>query len=295
MSEIERDAQRDDAGVAIYESDLNGIRSSTQWLLGAFGGLALVVIAGTQFGDASSVIAQGDWRAYVIVIALLVVFVSLILLARSAARVLVPDRTNLTDLIEDQAIEEARQNGLIVNDLQRQDSHQIYKYIRGEIDQARGWLLPQGCHDLDAAYQEYQQRTTENQVFLRSIFKEIMAFARTEAALYRYKQLLKLLIERAGPAVLLGLIALAVALGSSAQDGSGSRVREPFAVEVHFIGSPDVLENAGISVNCAVGVVKGIAVGETIAEPEVITIGTPTCPATKIRITSDLGIAMPVL
>jgi hypothetical protein len=295
MSEIKRPAQHTETDVVIHENDLNGIRSAAQWLLGAFGGVALVVVTAVQIGDASAVLSQGGWRAIVIVVGLLTVFFSLVILARSAARVLVPDRTNLTDLIEDQAIEEAQQHGVIVNGSKRRDSAQVYKYVREEISRARGWLLPPGCDDLDAAYQAYRQRSTDDQAALRSNFREIMAFSRTEAALYRYQQLLRLLIGRAGPAVLLGLIALAVALSPSTQQDSSAPVHSPFAVEVHFMAPPEVLSSEGISAGCALAVARGVAVGGTIAEPEVVIIGMPSCPSAKIRITTDIGIARPLL
>lgn len=295
MSEFRRDAPNGEPDAAIHETDLNGIRSATQWLLGAFGGIAFVVITGVQIGGASSVLSEGGWRGPVIVFGLLVAFLSLVTLARAAARVLVPDRTNLTDLLEDQAIDDAQQQGVLVSGSLRRDSAEVYKHVREEITRARGWLLPPGCDDLDGTYQAFRQRTTDDESALRGRFREIMAFARTEAALYRYHQLLQLLIWRAGPAVLLSLGALAVALSPPTQKEPTAPVTSPFAVQVHFTAAPEVLSAGGISATCASTVAQGVAVGGTIAEPEVVISGVPSCPSAKVRITTPIGFAIPLL
>jgi hypothetical protein len=295
VGEIESDKRHSEADEAIHQSDLSGIRSAVQWLLGAFGGIALAVVAGVQFGGAPAILSQGGPRALVIIVGLLVVFIGLVWLARSAARVLVPDRTNLTDLLENQVSEELRLNGLSVSGNTRRDSAQVYKYVREEINRARGWILPPGCDDLDSAYQAYRKRSTNDQAALRSSFREIMAFARAEAALYRYRQLLKQLLGWVGIPVILGLVALAFALTPSAEQHPSASVNSPFAVEVHFTASPEVLSNEGIAANCASKAAKGIAVGGTLAEPEVVIVGTSSCPTSKIQITSNIGFAMPLL
>lgn len=295
MGEIESDTRHSGADEAIHQSDLSGIRSAAQWLLGAFGGTALAVVAGVQFGGASAILSQGGLRALVIIIGLLVVFIGLVWLARSAARVLVPDRTNLTDLLENQVSEELRLNGLSVSGNKRRDSTQVYKYVRDEINRARGWILPPGCDDLDSAYQAYRKRSTDDQAAIRSSLRELMAFARTEAALYRYRQLLKLLLGWVGIPVILGLVALAVALTPSAGQDLSASVNSPFAVEVHFTASPEVLNSAGIRADCALVAARGIAVGGTLAEPEVVIVGTPSCPTSKIQITNNIGLAVPLL
>jgi hypothetical protein len=285
------------SGVAIHESDLAGIRSATQWLLAAFGGTALVVVAGIQFADTWAVVTGGGWRAWVTLAGLTLVAVGLFTLAAGAARVLVPDRTNLTDLLTEQAAGDAASTRVIVGDAPppippRRDSAAVYRHVLGEVSSARGWLLPAGCADFDAAYQAFLASSGAERDGLRLRLREVAAFARAEAAFYRYRQLLRRLLGWAGVIVFAGLIGLVVALHA---DPPSNPVTEPIAVTVRFVDNPAGLTRHGVTPACAGVTASGVAVGGTLSEPVVIIGGTTRCPAAKVTITDDVGLAVPIV
>ncbi len=286
----------DKVSTAIYESDLNGIRSATQWLLGSFGGIGLVVITGVHITDIGSLFSEWSWRPFAACLGILLVGVGLVALARAAARVLVPDRTDLTDLITNQARDDAAQFGVMLSGAVRQDSSGVYKHVREEIGLARGWLLPSDCEDLDAAYQKLADSSGDDAALIRDKFREIMAFARTQAALYRYDKMLALLIGWCGLFVVVGLILLGVALTSSSSPHNSSIIVDrPFSVKLYFSASASVLASHGISPSCASAERSGVAIGGTLAEPQVIISGTKLCPTKKIVMTDALGVAVPVI
>lgn len=279
----------------IHTSDLAGIRAATQWLLGGFAGLALVVAGGIQLSDAWTVVSHRSWRALGTVVGGLAVVIGLFVLVRSAVRVLVPDRASLSDLLADQSREDAGQFGIIVTGATRPDSSEVYIHVRGEIQQARGWLLPAGSDTLDSAYQRYLHCGEEERDYLRASLGEVMAFARTEAALYRFRQLIKLLFRWAGFLVLVGLILLIVSChATAAEKAPSAAVAAPFAVQVHFTAPQEQLRSRGIRPGCG-PTVRGVAVGGTLSEPEVVLDGSGGCPTTKLKVTSDLGVAVPIL
>jgi hypothetical protein len=294
-------APEEPSTTTIHESDLAGIRAATQWLLAAFGGTALVVVAGIQFADAWDVIKQADWRSWGTIAGLVLVSVGLFVLAGAAARVLVPDRTNLTDLLTQQAFDQAQTAGVVVSEVQqstqasqrrraRRDSADVYKHVLDEISSARGWLLPEDCLDFDTAYQKFLGSTGGNREILRVRLREVAAFARAEAAFYRYRELQRRLLGWAGAMVFVGLIALVLACHAP----TGSPVTKPTPVEVRFGPNGRILEGQGVASACAGLTTVGVAVGGSLSEPEVIIRETGECPRAKITVNDKVGLALPL-
>lgn len=306
-------APSDEGTTAVHESDLAGIKSATQWLLGAFGGTALVVVAGIQLADAWEVISRlTSWRSWATLGGLVLVGLGLGALATAAARVLVPDRTNLTDLLTHDAMGRARAASVQVRDVQqgspvalgqvseskavlaaradiRSDSEDVNAYVLGEISSARGWLLPDGCKDLNTTYQKFRGSAEEDREALRSRLREVAAFARAQAAFYRYGQLRRRLLGWAGICVFAGLVTLVLSCHAAA----GSPVTTPTSVAVTFVADGQRLQRSGLAAACAGRTVQGVAVGGLLSEPEVILNGTPGCPQVKVTVTEEIGTALP--
>lgn len=221
---------------------------------------------------------------------------------------LVPDRNNITDLLTRLAgkeltsrnietVVETPSGGLKSPPEPTGDQKVLLDHVNAEISRARGWLLPAECDSLDTLYSQYKSATSKSdRDALRANLAEVVSFAHTETALWRFRILVKRLLGWAGGLSLAGLILLVICAHPAPDDApsSGSpTVTAPVKVDVYFRSDDTLLKEHGIDVRCASSAQPGFIIGGTLAEPLVLIAGSATCPQQRVLLTSQLGNAMP--
>lgn len=293
---------------AIQQADVEGVRAAAQWLLGAVGGIAVLVFAGFQISDAWQVLLVPGWRMAGTIIGAVLLLIGTCNLITAAARVLVPDRTNITDMLTRLAAKELSAHniqtavetptGKLVKPPSDKKADALLDHVTGEIARARGWLLPVGCDSLDDLYSAFHgTKDTVERDRLRGNLAEVVSFARTEAALWRYRILVDRIIGLWGGGVSLTGLALLLVCGHvelpQPLPTTSPAITAAVKADVYFRADTDLLKNHGINAGCAAASQPGVLIGGTLAEPLVLIIGTSACPQQRLLLTEDLGNAVP--
>lgn len=285
--------------VTVHETDVEGIRAAAQWLLATLGGVLVLVLAGFQLSNLRQVLET--WpsvEAIGTAVALLLLIAGGWALTHAAASVLVPDRSNLTDLLTSSAMGDVRStSGSVMQPDGRPhtdgDTDILHKHVRDEIARARGWLLPASCQDLDDLNSQYQQAQDDERDSLRAVLAEVSRFARTESALWRFRRLRKLVLGWAGASTVIGL-GLLVLYCQPPAPSLAPEVTEPIKVTVRLTSDSAVLARQGLKASCATAPQTGVIIGGTLAEPLVLINSSPLCDTARVLMTDDLGYAIPV-
>lgn len=293
---------------AIQQADVEGVRAAAQWLLGAVGGIAVLVFAGFQISDAWQVLLVPGWRMVGTIAGAVLLLIGTLNLITAAARVLVPDRTNITDMLTRLAAKELSAHniptatetpgGKLEKPPEDKKANALLDHVTGEIARARGWLLPAGCDSLDDLYSAFRSTTdAAGRDRLRGNLAEVVSFARTEAALWRYRILVDRIIGWWGGGVSLAGLVLLIVCGHVELPQplpiTSPAIAAAVKVDVYFKADADLLKTHGINADCAAASQPGVLIGGTLAEPLVLVTGTQTCPQQRLLLTENLGNAVP--
>lgn len=284
--------------VTVHETDVDGIRAAAQWLLATLGGVLVLILAGFQLSSLRHVLET--WpsaEAIGTAAGLLLLTAGGWTLTRAAASVLVPDRSNLTDLLTSSAIDDVRStSGSVVRADGRRhvdtDTDELHTHVRGEIARARGWLLPPPCQDLDDLNTHYQQAPDDERDNLRAALAEVSRFARTESALWRFRKLRRLVLGWAGISTIVGL-GLLVVFCQPPAPSLAPPVTEPIEVDLRLTNDATILAKHGLTPTCAGATQTGVMIGGTLAEPLVVINQSSTCDTVRILMSDALGFAIP--
>ncbi len=126
----------------LHLEDLDGIRSAAQWSLGAAGAVAVALLAGFSFSSLGPTAASSPLLAITVIFVTAVAVWLLAGLIRAAARVLVPDRGLIDDLVGIETENDAEQAG-IEFDVARSTStsSRLVRDVVDSVHQAAGCSL----------------------------------------------------------------------------------------------------------------------------------------------------------
>jgi membrane protein YdbS with pleckstrin-like domain len=270
--------------------DTQAVRTAAQWLVAAAGAVGAVLIAGLQIGDLGRLVSA--WPPLVLAIA---AFAAALLIVgqviRLASRVLVVSRATISDLLRAQTGQSVRTRTKIRIEATRRTDRDL-RQVHQQIENDQAWLHPDdpSVTDLFLRYEALRKdpASAAEADELHRRLTTICAFARGALTRMAYQRLSDTVTGWPGWVFLAAVIVFAVSLGWPVP----APVTAAYRVEVLLKGKPP----AGLGPDCRPGSrLTGVALGGSLAAPEVITEPAGDCAAARFTVTGEVGFAFPVL
>lgn len=278
------------------------MKAAAKWLVASSGAVVAVLIAGLQLKDIGAVTG---WALGIAVLGVVAALVPVVLFLATAALVLVAPRPSLSSFLDQEKAEfgPAPPPGL------RDPKDPLLKYL---VVTRRLELLGPDRDDITALVEEqsavhnFQFSGSEMRIGQKVLKptvdadKELVAARKLDletsiakvtaaAALWhtqrRYEALLswKRLLPY-GILLLAGVLTMAILASGGTKSPA---ITKPTPLEIAMPTDPQVLRDAGADTSCGGLTLDGVAVGGTLAKPQVVTRPSGKCPAQRFRATGE--------
>jgi hypothetical protein len=213
-----------------------------------------------------------------------------------ASTVLILPRVSLADLVEREVIADQKAAQAAGGDRARTDYASNLDPLLGAIAIEKRSLLvnsrAEGPQELSNQLKVAYEGTKGKPELLEQDEKRLTDFASLYFAQERYRILVRWLLT-AGGVIAISIVLFGWATNPPKPDDA--RVTKPLEVQVILKVPTAEREGIGLGRVCDTQELAGIAVGGTLREPEVVTHRTPNCQAARFIVTSDRGLAIPIL
>lgn len=301
--------------IAVFDEALDSIQSTTKWIVGGAAATVGVLLAGLQLKDLGAVREDSALQLGVGIVGCVIAVVGAGFILIAASRVLIMGGLTLGAL----AHREINVLTKYANQMPAGKRISDFDPLLSWIDDHRNELLPHATRqildfkrvyqDLSAALSQVRQGheatvdgvtygTDERSIArLQAMVEEyhlkadtLLDAAHLFLAREAFQRLLRMLWV-SGTLTVAGLLAFVLATTRS----QAVVVSAPLPVEVLIRQdvSQDVLALNNLAATCAGKTVTGVAIGGNYAEPVVVTTAVPGCPATRVKISGDIGLAIP--
>ncbi|MDH2388582.1 hypothetical protein QCN29_07245 [Streptomyces sp. HNM0663] len=263
-------------------------RHCTQWITAAAAAVAAAFVAGLQL---TALRDLAWWRTLLGVLAAAAVVGCAGWVIQRAARVLAPYRVTMAELADsDMKIAQGKASPADVNP-------EVRRLIEDVINRNKGWLFPPGVKTVTDLYDLACGRTLRgrreqlpDQEAAHVYVQRLVHFVELHEIRRRYEGLLQSL-PKIG---LIALVAVSMFVLVARRDAPDRtpRVTRPLPVQVIFTGDKSALRSEQWPAGCAGATTSGSAVGGTLKEPEVATIGTNGCPPHRGTVRGKVGLVL---
>lgn len=280
-----------------FRASTETLRETTKWLVAVFAALGSVLVAGLRFGDVGR-LDLGTGPSYLAIAGATFALIAIGYVLFSAGRVLVSQYYTLRQVLQTAEEQEEKNKALPA-----QLSHEMIREIEREKDYLFSWT---GAATLQELYRELRS-TSERLVILRrdqplaqqdeqrlrarrqelqDAMDGVADFADHWVTKERFRHLLWS-VGVSAVAATVGIFLFSV--GASRADVP---VRAPTNVTVFLNGAGQRWVQAHLG--CKTSVLKAVAVGGDLAEPEVVVPAGSGCDARRFVVSGDLGVAVPI-
>ncbi len=252
-----------------YAAATADVRSTARWLAAAGASVAAVLVAGVNIrGVPLADLSKG--RLLLAAVSLLIAYGLAVWLVLAASAVLTRPRLSLNDLADEEMLAGGLSKAPRLHPL---DDELVQFLLDRKTDLLAGET---SIHQFYRRYGTFQARadgdahTREEGSKLVARVEEAVQYVQVECAFAK----LKAFLPWGAAAFAVAVIAFVAA---STPTDQAPAVRGPVAVDVHIVDG----RVAGLPESCP-AVLRGVAVGGTLAEPDVVTQDLPQCPTARL-------------
>lgn len=281
-----------DGTLSLEQRQVAALLSAARWIVAAFASIAAILVAGLQVGQVGTIGAHEPLRLVVGLGSGAVALLAVVGVLARASAVITSPRISLVDLVQREvraATKAAQRSG---GDPAGAPDPSDLDELLGAISIHRKSLLYSDAKGPQQLYELLKKARAEggDLQLLEKDEERLADFSTLKEVERRYSKLLHWVMA------VLGVVAICiVALSWAVSKQPSPRVASPLTVRIILQGSAKALAHAGVDTDCTARELSGVAVDAALSEPEVVTEPTAHCPAMRLVVTKEVGIAIPVL